>query len=233
MGTREELLDSLNEAVSIIQQLANIQQRLTNVRNQYQPSEPSTKRKRRISWLFIIIPALIISVAIDPQKGFFGSIGFVGLIVVIVAGYFVRKYYYQRKNAAIDEVNQALRVKEKGVIEDLQNVQATYQDRLASWYPENYCSVDAVQFFYDVVKNYRADNIKEAINLYETSLHQRRVENNQKQALQQQKLNNLLAVGNLVVQGAALNEMNRHNAVSESEMKKTNWTLDSIRSRLQ
>ncbi len=74
--------------------------------------------------------------------------------------------------------------------------------------------------------------MKEAINLYETALHQRRVEDTQKQALQQQeqmlqqqKLNNLLSVGSLVMQGAALDEMSRHNATAEFEMQKANRTL--------
>ena len=119
-----------------------------------------------------------------------------------------------------------MQVKENAVLVDLQNVQVVYRDKLASWYPENYCSVDAVEFFYNSIKNYRADNLKEAINLYETALHQRRVEDTQKQALQEQRLNNL---ANLVMQGAALGEMSRHNATTEFELQKANRTLDNIR----
>lgn len=216
MNTRDELLNGLNDAVSIIRQLANVQQRLTNVRNQYKPHLPSTKRGKRVSWLFVILPAIVGGCLI----------GDIGLIVGIVAGFFIRKYYYQRKNETIDQENQALQIKENAVLVDLQNVQVVYRDKLASWYPESYCSVDAVEFFYNSIKNYRADNLKEAINLYETALHQRRVEDTQKQALQEQRLNNL---ANLVMQGAALGEMSRHNAATEFELQKANRTLDNIR----
>lgn len=126
----------------------------------------------------------------------------------------------------IDQENQSLQTKEKEILVDLQNVQATYREKIASWYPENYCSVDAVEFFFDVVKNYRADNLKEAINLYETALHQKRVEDTQKQALKEQRYANM---ANLVMQGAALGEMSRHNATTEFEMKTANRTLDNIR----
>lgn len=216
MQTREELLNGLNEAVSIIRQLANIQQRLTDVKNQYKPHLPSTKRGKRSSWFFAIFPAFIL----------WGIIGDIGLIIGLVAGILVRTYYYKRKNEMIDQENQALQTKENAVLVDLQKVQTVYREKLASWYPENYCSVDAVEFFHNAIKNYRADNLKEAINLYETALHQRRVENTQKQALQEQRFANM---ANLVMQGAALGEMSRHNATAEFEMQKANRTLDNIR----
>jgi len=44
--------------------------------------------------------------------------------------------------------------------------------------------------------------------LYETALHQRRVEDNQQQAIKQQKLNNLLSVASIGMQVANIGAIN-------------------------
>lgn len=222
METREELLNRLSNAVSIINNLSGIQQRLNNVRSQYKAHEPSTKRKKRATYMIIFF--LII---------FAGTCwGNIGVIIGAVGGFVGKKYYYKHKNGIIDQANEELKKREQAVITELQSVQALYHEQLSTWYPDNYCSVDAVEFFYNVIKNQRADTLKEAINLYETTLHQKRVEQNQQQAIQQQKLNNLLAVGNLAVQGMALGEQKRHNAAQEFASQTANRTLNDIRNRL-
>ena len=144
------------------------------------------------------------------------------------------------RNRAVDnynkmatEGNETAQIQEKSALEELQKLQVVYQERLASWYPENYCCLDAAEFFYDAVKNYRADNLKEAINLYETTLHQRRVEDNQKQAIRQQKLNNLLTIGSIAMQGATLGAINNQTASMQNAMNDQtaaiNRNTDAIR----
>lgn len=200
METREELLNGLNDAVSIIRKLGNIQQRLTGVRNQYKSHLPSSKRMKRGGIFFIIAMVVVGEVLVE-------SIGIptIGAILGGVGGYFAKKAYYKAQNEKIDDENEEVKKQEQVVLNDLQQVQAEYRERVGTWYPESYCSVDAVEFFYNAIKNYRADNMKEAINLYETTLHQRRVEDNQQQAIKQQKLNNLLTVGSIAMQAANVN----------------------------
>ena len=231
MQTREELLSGLNDATSLIKQLAGIQQRLNQVRSQYKRLAPHKEMGKLAKFILIVI---ILNGVLNLLN--FSIAGLFLSVVQAVIAYVVIKFIYQKRNEKIDKDNQHLvaeneniKVQEQDVLNDLQKVQAAYRERVASWYPANYCSVEAVEFFHNAVKNYRADNIKEAINLYETFLHQRRMEDNQKQAIQQQKLNNLLAVGSLAMQGMALGEMSRHNATAEFEMQKANRTLDNIR----
>lgn len=221
MEARDELLNQLSNAVSIIKQLANIQQNLNNVRSQYQPNVFANKKAKRQSWWIIVICAFI----------GYGILKDIGLIIGIVAGVFARKYYLKFRSEKIDAENLEIQKKEQAVLDNLANVQKVYIEQLGSWYPENYCSVDAVQYFYTAVKNFRADTLKEAINLYETSLHQKRVEDNQKETINQQKLGNLLSVGSLVLQGVAIGEQSRHNASVEFEAKVANRTLNDIRNR--
>lgn len=226
MQTREELLNALGEAVSIIRQLANIQQRLNQVRSQYKPIVPHKEMSKRVKkyWTFII-PLGIISFMLE--------LGTLAGIIYGVINIALIKLYYVSKNKKIDANNEIARVnnenlkpQEQAVLNDLQKVQIIYRERVGYWYPDNYCSVDAVEFFYNAIKNYRADNLKEAINLYETALHQRRVEDTQKKALEEQRLHNL---ADLAMKGAALGEMKRHNATAEFEMQKANRTLNNIR----
>ena len=225
MQTREELLNNLNTAVFIIRKLSNIQQRLNQVRSKYQPYRKMGKiAKFTIGYfLFGAIVALIM-----------GEITMVVFGIICAAFiYIVAKYIQKQLNIRIDKKNESIKInEEQPILNDLQKVQVEYREYLSSWYPENYCSVDAVEFFYNTIKNYRADSLKEAINLYETALHQRRVEANQEQSIKQQKLNNLLSVGSLVMQGATLSEMKQQNIKQRFAMEDINRSLDDIRSRL-
>lgn len=54
MNTREELLNGLNDAVSIIRQLSNIQNRLNQVRGQYKNLKPNKKIGKLLKGLFVL-----------------------------------------------------------------------------------------------------------------------------------------------------------------------------------
>ena len=231
MNTREELLNGLNDAVSIIRQLSNIQNRLNQVRGQYKNLKPNKKIGKLLKGLFVL--CVLSCVMMLLQMNIWGLI--TGIIQVAV-GCIVVKFIYKIINEKIDADNQRIaaeneqvKAQEQAVLNDLQKVQIAYRERVSYWYPDNYCSVDAVEFFHNAVKNYRADSLKEAINLYETALHQRRVENTQKQALQEQRFANM---ANLVMQGVALGEMKRHNTTAEFELQRANRTLNDIQTRL-
>lgn len=231
MNTREELLNGLSDAVSIIRQLSNIQMRLNQVRNQYKNLKPNKKIGKFLKTILVLC---ILNCAVMLSQMEIASL-IIGIIQIAV-GYVAVKFVYKKMNEKIDAENQQIiadnqniKAQEQAVLNDLQKMQTAYRERVSSWYPDNYCSVEAVEFFYNAVRDYRADSIKEAINLYEMSLHQKRIEENQKQAIKQQKLNNLLSAGSIVMQGMALGEQSRHNATAEFEMQRANRTLDNIR----
>jgi len=224
MQTREELLRSLEDAVSVIKRLSNIQQRLNKIRAQYKAQKPIGKKtKGFLIYIYVMMCAACLS---QLSKGI---IPFIIQAVFTALIYVAGKFIYKKVNQNIAAHNETIQEQEQAVLIDLQKVRIMYRERIEYWYPEKYCSVDAAEFFCSSVKNYRADNLKEAINLYETTLHQRRIENTQKQALQEQRFAN---VANLVMQGVALGEMSRHNAVTEFQMKETNRQLFDIQTRL-
>ena len=243
METKEELLANLKDAVSILGQLSNVQQRLNQARSQYKQLKKN-KKMTIIAKACIVMTVLfgltgvIVSFQYDEVE--MRSMMLFAMIFCIAIVFAFFKVINILRNRAVDnynkmatEGNEAAQIQEQSALKELQKLQIVYQERLASWYPENYCCLDAAEFFYDAVKNYRADNLKEAVNLYETTLHQRRVEDNQKQAIRQQKLNNLLTIGSIAMQGATLGAINNQTASMQNAMNDQtaaiNRNTDAIR----
>lgn len=87
--------------------------------------------------------------------------------------------------------------------DEMQEIQRVADEKLL-WYPRNYCYSDAVIFFIRAIQDFRADSLKEAINLYVEELRHRQVLENQRnmiskqeEAVRQQKFNNVLSAMNL------------------------------------
>ncbi len=235
MAAREQLLNALSEAVVVIRRLADIQRRLNQVENQHRAFIPHksfiVKDIIKNSGAFIkIILAAVALFALPVTVGIlvFGS-------PVWIAMYF----YYKSENRKIDVQNQQnavfneqLKQKKQAILEDLKPVQLQYKDLVARWYPIDYCSVDAVEFFYSAVKNYRTSDLTELINMYEKTAHQRRVESNQETMIEQMNLNILLTQEIRDLQRATLFENMRHHAAQESAMRQANSSLNSINRHL-
>ena len=238
MEEKEELLTKLKDAVSIFGQLSNVQQKLNQARGQYKKLKANKKFPKRAKFLMVMFGFWgIILMFVDEEANKFSEL--FSLIIAIGIIYAFYKGINILKNRSIDkynknanEVNAAAHAQEQAALNELQRLQALYRERLASWYPDSYCSLDAAEFFYNVISNYRADNLKEAINLYETTLHQRRVEDNQQQALKQQKLNNLLAIGNIAMQGATLGAINNQSASMQNAINQNTDAIRDLRNKL-
>lgn len=88
-------------------------------------------------------------------------------------------------NRRRDEINQArymdlveaVRPQTAPIEARMAELAATYQRDVGSHYPPAYVHDEAVSFFIDAVRNHRASTLSEAVNLYETELHRRRLEN--------------------------------------------------------
>ena len=125
------------------------------------------------------------------------------------------------ENRQIDEYNMSIDRQVAELNKQLREVQQAYRERVLSWYPPNYCYIEAAEFFLNAVINRRADTIKECVNLYETTLHQQRVEANQQAMQNKMDLNNLMTAGSLILEGKIL-----------KETRTTNSKLDSINSNI-
>ena len=113
-------------------------------------------------------------------------------------------------NQQIAEYNAQLEAQAEEINNGMEEVRQM-ADEYLYWYPRNYCYSDAVDFFIEAIQNFRADSLKEAINLYVEELRHRQVMQSQQEIsnqqqemlgqqqelIRQQKINNVLTTANL------------------------------------
>lgn len=122
----------------------------------------------------------------------------------------------EQRNAQIDASNQALAQSIEQTKQEIFAVQQRWTEEVAPWYPMDYDNIEAVDLFFAAVRNHRAATVQEMVNLYETEMHQRRMEAGQRQMLNQQRIGNMLQLGNLFMQGQVLSQAQQVNANTAS-----------------
>ncbi|MCU6720234.1 zinc-ribbon domain-containing protein [Porcipelethomonas ammoniilytica] len=136
-------------------------------------------------------------------------------------------------NQKIAEYNQSIRQQADELNRRLHEIQLRYQNTVMTWYPQNYCYIEATEFFLDSVVNYRADTLKEAINLYEEYLHRERVERNQESMLKKQDLNNLLTLGSVIMQGQVLSAVHQNTAAVNDNTSAVHGVASAVEENTQ
>lgn len=107
-------------------------------------------------------------------------------------------------------------------------MQQRWAAEVAPWYPMDYDNIAAVDFFLSAVRNHRATTVQEMVNLYETEMHQRRMEAGQQQMLNQQRIGNMLQLGNLFMQGQILNQAQQINTNTASASDNLDWITQQM-----
>ena len=141
-------------------------------------------------------------------------------------------------NAAIDQSNQQVEANNQALAQSIEQtkqeifaVQQQWASQVAPWYPMDYDSIEAVDFFLAAVRNHRATTVQEMVNLYETEMHQRRMEAGQQQILNQQRIGNMLQIGNLFMQGQILNQAQQISANTASANSNLDWMARAMGKR--
>lgn len=107
--------------------------------------------------------------------------------------------YIDKKNESIkkkieqnkEKLQVALEQREQ-LLQRMEQVQMEYNQYVAPWYPAEYSYLSVAQFLYNVVRNGRADSMKEALNLYENWKHQQEMEKGIKNLLQGQMMQTIM-----------------------------------------
>ncbi|MDJ1121842.1 hypothetical protein QJ043_07145 [Olsenella sp. YH-ols2217] len=114
------------------------------------------------------------------------------------------------ENARIKTVNAEANGCLKRIEANKEAIREQWASDCASWYPPDYVNVAAAEAFLGYVRNYQAESIGEAVRLYDTECHRRRMELSQAQILaeqeairKEQKVNQLLTVVNIGVSAYA------------------------------
>ncbi len=236
METREELINGLKEAIRLMNKVTELKNKSLAVNNQ-QVNFKSKKEFGVAKGKKIIIAQIIVGivVAVILSDRFVDIISIPVAIAAALLSRILFKKVIDKNNENVEKVNENIEFENKSIqnhnemiqkkVAEINNelrlVQQEYRDKILPWYPHNYCNVYAAEFFLDAVLNYRADTIKEAVNLYETTQHQQRVEENQKIMHKKQDLANMLAFGNLIT-----------NMQTNQKLDQTNQKLDQANSTL-
>lgn len=144
----------------------------------------------RVKKIIMVIRILLILFAIHTMWYAFNSAPIIGIILlimglIVMAGYIaVTIALVKAKNKKIQEANNILKQKNAELSAEFDkwnNQNIAYRDQLAkaagNWFPRDYLTPDALNFFVKALENQRADNFRELVNLYETDAHNRRMEN--------------------------------------------------------
>lgn len=115
-----------------------------------------------------------------------------------------------RYNRGVDEDNQALQAQRLSIYNQYEALREDLLRFGDGWYPPNYYNVEAVNFFVEVIGNFRANTVQEMINLLEQT------EQQNKMLAYQKSIQNQLRVANLV------------NAASLFELKNIGNTVSNI-----
>lgn len=144
----------------------------------------------------------------------------------------------ERKNAAIEQRNAQVETTNQTLAQNIEQtkreifaVQQRWANEVAPWYPMDYDNIEAVDFFYAAVRNHRATTVQEMVNLFETEMHQRRMEAGQQQMLDQQRIGNMLQLGNLFMQGQILSQTQQINANTAKASGNLDWMARAMGKR--
>lgn len=145
------------------------------------------KKKTIFTKLFkiLIVAQSIIALMSFPIyiSAIFVVLGFV-LIISLIR---FKNKRIEKNNRFVEMYNNKLQAQYDETVYNIDTLKKELYQRCGSWYPKSYYCLDAVDFFIKVIENYRADTVKEMVNLYEASEHRRRMEEGQKRILAEQE----------------------------------------------
>lgn len=141
-------------------------------------------------------------------------------------------------NKTIEQRNAERRKKISALESELDPIYIRWDKEASSWYPEDYKTLEAVEFFIKKLKNYQAETKAEVINLYDEYLHRENLKNLQQEAIEnqleaqyrhelrmqgfQQELQQGLNDVRENLEDAIESEQNRHQAGQDEIMDKLN-----------
>ena len=145
-----------------------------------------------------------------------------GQIIGVIAGCFfyiapgIIYYFYaqnsnKKQNELLEKDIQLLMDQRNAITDDLTNqIQTIQQTGIQTILPEQYLDATALDYIYGYLIGGRADNIKEALNLFEEEKHRLNMENMQYESLKQAQINNKLTMyGNIINAANAINNARR------------------------
>lgn len=231
MNSREELLQRLYGAKDIIEEAERITRKYYKIKGELLPEKTYSPSRDVLSGImtFIIfgvmflisgffILAFLLIMATDKS---FTKTGIVMILIALAVDAVLaivlrkdkafrnerhknREIVIAKQNEEIERYNLQVLEKAEAVNREMEEIQKIAGQRIYGWYPPNYMYSDAVIFFIEAIQNFKANNIQEAVNLYDRKLFedeqleiQRGISEMQREQNRLQKIQNVLSAGNL------------------------------------
>lgn len=161
----------------------------------------------------------------------------IAALIAILLVVKIKNKKIDERNIEVDVDNMHAQIQYDKTVQTLEQYKKELFEKSGSWYPRAYYTQDAVEFFVNAVENYRADTVKEMVNLYEKSEHYKRMEAGQRkmmqnqarmlesqermlagqqEELQQLKFANALNIANFVMNMRAVDSIDRNTAAINS-----------------
>ena len=176
---REALLTDLQEALQVQKDYDELSRALLRKKRTYKQKGNTSGTEIAIVVIGIVIACILgqIISGYIPIEGLDMLPTYITGILLIPIGMFVaalikngRKNNEQTCNLLLAEIEE-LELKWK-------ETEEKYEEKIAI-IPKDYRNISAIDSFYKFVSNRRADDLKQAVNLYEEELHRQRVEKTQ------------------------------------------------------
>lgn len=156
------------------------------------------KQKSKLKTLAYIIIAVSVCDVVY-RLAMFLNFGIAIILIVILAAVIAAEYFFitgkNRRVAAhnkeVEIHNADVRAKRTALYDRYSSLQKELDSNAPGWFPPDYYNMEAVDFFINVVRNSRADSVKEMVNLFEaTAQHQEMISYQRQQTAQLNQLIN-------------------------------------------
>lgn len=197
---RDELVNGLKELLNVFQMIANMTDNIQNTQTKIDELESQKGHLRldlplQYTIVTVIIDLIYLLIAV-AQNMKTGAIIVILLLAAICWRYLFRVFYdffnselleekrYQFYQEKIVPLKDTLKAQRNELTAFLTTDYALWASNALA---EQYLSPDSIQTIIDYVKSYRADTLKEALNLYEEELYRRKMEAMLQQILESSK----------------------------------------------
>lgn len=238
---RRELLQELNNAITFFEKREALCSEYERVQQKDRPYE----EKRKIGWigiivlgfelyyvaqlLFVVVVGLFIEDMESEGMMEMVLLSMIGVAIVLTTYWLFRMHNIKRnkrvekENVKIKELKLAIEKRKKEIKQEYDVIQDTIDRYVGTWYPEGYDKSHIATYFYQVIKNGRAYDLGEAINLYEEECFRRRQEQKNEQILEElerQSFKQNVQIAQSAAEAAALSAQLANANKQLAEMKK-------------
>lgn len=202
MNERELALEKVNLALPVYEKInelyfaANsLNQQALAARADEERVRQNINKRHKTDWknmnyglffigFIILIPLMVAVDATLKKMPFVSALLKIAILVGAVMLYLKRKARIKNKHEQTEAEINTMMPQMESISQEIYRVTTENQEKI-NLMPRDYRYYDAVAFFESALANGRADSMKEAINLYEETIHRQNMELNGRQMLEQ------------------------------------------------